>query len=288
MMRLGIRALAIALLISACRSDRTTAPEYQSVIGVMPIEVAIGPGRVDRQLAQVVARVVAPHGGTIEFLDLGDGHIGIGERAPRYARSIVPRLLQTHDATALEIFEALKPRDAAAPALLVREHQQRVQRSASGASRLLPNADMVAADLQTPGFEFYACDPFGADWVNDWKAAFVGITMFSTAKYMHQQTGSVSFGPGVSLLNPNNTNSKTYLGACNGDDYDDLSFEVLRRIFDVWFVVHQVNIGNYEKYTFYSSTAAKYRGRTQGVGGSTVEHYGIGVAWTPTFTRVTQ
>ena len=147
---------------------------------------------------------------------------------------------------------------------------------------------MIAADLQTPGWEFYACDPFGVDWVNDWKAAFVGVTQYSTAKYLHQTTGSYTFAPGISLQYPNNTNSKTYFGACNGDDYDDLSLKIKRRIFDIWMVVHQVTIGSHEKYTFYSATQTKYRATTQGVGGSTIEHYGVGVAWTPTPIRGVQ
>jgi hypothetical protein len=72
------------------------------------------------------------------------------------------------------------------------------------------------------------------------------------------------------------------------DTHSNLSLEILiPHLFGTWLAVHQVTIGLYQRYTFYSGTRQISR-TAQGVGGSTIEHNGIGVAWTPSPKRVTQ
>jgi hypothetical protein len=44
--------------------------------------------------------------------------------------------------------------------------------------------------------------------------------------------------------------------------------------------ISEDTIRSYEKYTFYSPIPAAYRGLTYGANGSTIEHYGVGAAWT--------
>jgi hypothetical protein len=178
----------------------------------------------------------------------------------------------------LEVFRALE-RSAAAPAALLRDHARRAK--ATGRAVLVPNeVEVVAADLQDPGREPYICDPFGGQWIADWVDGFTGITKYRAATYRHFKTGSYTFYPGAAVYYGTNTNSVTYLGACNGDEFDDLTFEVHRHIGGAWMNVHQVDIAGYEKYTFYSPIPARYRGRVSGAGGATIEHYGVGAAWT--------
>ena len=134
--------------------------------------------------------------------------------------------------------------------------------------------------LADPGYDSYECNHFGYDWVEDWKAAFVGITKYRAAAYAHNYAPPYTFYPGAPVYYGTNTNSITYLGACNGDSQDDLIMEVHRRISGTWVKIYQATIESYEKYTFYSPIPAAYRGRTYGADGSVVEHYGMGAAWT--------
>ncbi len=134
--------------------------------------------------------------------------------------------------------------------------------------------------LGQPGFDDYECDSFGTDWVADWKAAFAGRTKYREALYPHFYAPPYTFYPGASVYHGTNTNSKTYLGACNGDDTDTLILEIHRRIAGKWKKVLTVNIPSFKKYTFYSGVPAAYRGKTYGASGAVVEHYGVGAAWT--------
>jgi hypothetical protein len=73
-----------------------------------------------------------------------------------------------------------------------------------------------------------------------------------------------------------NTNSKTYLGACNGDDEHPLDLEVHRWIGGRWKWILTARVYGGTKYTFYSGIPARYRGKAHGANGDTVEHYGSG------------
>jgi hypothetical protein len=146
--------------------------------------------------------------------------------------------------------------------------------------RILAGPSAGAGPLADPGYDTYACDSFGTEWVSDWKAAFVGITKYRAADYKHNYVSPLTFYPGAPVYYGTNTNSITYLGACNGDSHDDLIMEVHRRISGTWTKIYEATIGSYEKYTFYSGIPAAYRGRTYGADGSVIEHYGFAAAWT--------
>ena len=134
--------------------------------------------------------------------------------------------------------------------------------------------------LADPGYDIYDCDSCGTEWIADWKAAFVGITKYREALYPHNYSPPLTFYPGAPVYYGTNTNSITYLGACNGDSHDDLIMEVHRRISGTWTKIYEATISGYEKYTFYSGIPAAYRGRTYGANGSVIEHYGFAAAWT--------
>lgn len=282
MRRIRIHAVAVALLATGCNRDNPTEPGKDQPAHAMPIETAANATTDTANLARVVATIETDNGGTTEFLDLGDGHIGIGERTPRNSRSAALPLVAHHDATPLEVYMALTPKDAGIPMPLMRDHQLRAQRSATLAEtpRRLSAKGLTMSSLQTPGLEPYACDAFGFDWIDDWTEAFDGITTYRAALYRHQEIGMITFYPGAYVYYGTNTNSKTYLGACNGDAFDDLLMSVHRRISGVWVNLFQVSIGSYEKYTFYSGIPAFYRGRAQAPGRAIVEHYGVAAAWT--------
>ena len=57
--------------------------------------------------------------------------------------------------------------------------------------------------------------------------------------------------------------------------------EVHRRIDGEWVKIYETTLDSYQKFTFFHSPIpAAYRARTYGAGGTTVEHYGLGAAWT--------
>ena len=78
------------------------------------------------------------------------------------------------------------------------------------------------------------CNSLGFDWVTDWKAAFAGKTKYREALYPHNCAPPYTFYPGASVYHGTNTNSVTYLGACNGDDTETLILEIHRRIAGKW------------------------------------------------------
>lgn len=275
--------IAVAILAAAaCEPGDLTSPSRPDATSEMPADALANAKPVAIDIADVVASVDLVQGGVVTFLDLGDGHIGIAERAPRHMPFVSLRMIEDLDATPLEVYLALQPRTTGVPAPLLRDHQMRAgrARTATATPRALAALQPTASGLQDPGYEFYACDSFGDEWIEDWTNAFAGITKYRAAIYRHQQAGAFLFYPGAPVYYGTNTNSKTYLGACNGDAYDDLVMEVHRRIGGQWVKVYEATIDSYEKYTFYSGVSASYRGRTQGAGASVVEHYGVGAAWT--------
>jgi hypothetical protein len=269
-----------AALAAACDPSTRTAPSRHADAAAMPVDASNTP--VAERRAATLATVEPARGGAVVFLDLGDGGVAVAERAPRRGRFAAMPLIEGLDATPLEVYLALAPRGAAVPDALVRDHRARAALAGvpGRAPRALDPAPAAAADVTEPGEGPNACDSFGGPWITEWKNAFAGITKYREAAYLHQYAATFTFYPGAPVYNGTNTNSKTYLGACNGDEVDTLVFEVHRRVGGVWFEVHEAEIGAYEKYTFYSGLPASYRGRTYGKGGSIVEHYGVGAAWT--------
>lgn len=140
--------------------------------------------------------------------------------------------------------------------------------------------------VPSPGVETYACDAFGTQWVEDWTSAFVGVTTYREATYKHQFVGTLTFYPGAQVANGTNTNSLTYLGACNGDMYGNtLTVNIDRRIGGVWATIATVELNNFERFTFASGIPAQYRGRAGGTNGVSLPHFGVGAAWNITPLR---
>jgi hypothetical protein len=281
---LSLLVIAMALTTSACaeRSSDLTAPSASRVVDQMPVEVTAQTEPVATRLAAEIAAVDLGGSARLVFLDLGDGQVGVVERASTHRPFRSVALRERWNATALEIYLAVVPDGTTVPDALLRDHRLQMAREGKDGAdaRRLSSAPSAAADLNDPGAGVYACDALGWDWKDDWKAAFVGITKYREADYRHQQSGTYTFYPGAAVYYGTNTNSITYLGACNGDAYHTLVMEVDRRISGAWTKIYEFTIGSYEKYTFYSGIPASYRGRTHSDGPNNVEHYGIGAAWT--------
>jgi hypothetical protein len=261
--------LAAALVAAACHTDDPTSPTSAERSGE------------PQAAAREVARVDVARGHTITFLDLGDGGIAITELAREQDQFVSPALIERQQASALEVYLALHPAGTVAPARLVRDHERvAMVRRTGPAPRLLANPSSGQSPFTDPGHGSYTCDHFGTQWVADWKAAFVGVTKYREAKYHHNYSPAWKFYPGAAVYHGTNTNSKTYLGACNGDDEHELRFEIHRWIGGKWTRILTAGLAGGSKYTFYSGVPARYRGKTYGHNRETVEHYGVGAAWT--------
>ncbi len=288
--RICMLIAAAALAVAACEQGEVTSPSRPDAGAEMPVETSAGNEPVAVDMAEVVATVDLEHGGVATFLDLGDGHVGIAERAPRQARFVALSMIQSRNATPLEVYLALRPRNTDVPELLLRDHQRAAQsRGATAHARVAAPPRPAASPLADPGYDSYACDSSGTQWIADWKDAFVGITKYREAAYRNFQPGNYYFYPGAAVYYGTNTNSITYLGACNGEDRTSLSMAVHRRNRnhvdhghdlpgDHWVEIHYASIAPYEKYTFYSPIPAFYRGFIHHP--ADVDHYGIGAAWT--------
>jgi hypothetical protein len=275
-MYLTIAGAAVATV--ACDPTARMAPPRLDREGEMPIDSAANAAPVATSAARVLATVKVEGGGAVTFLDVG-GEVAIAERAPRRAPFVALPMVRRFDATPLEVYLAVAPRGAGVPDALARDHRLR----AAGAPRALgalPVGPTVAGDLTDPGYGIEECDAFIGVWNKKWKDAFAGVTKYREAAYLTSIAAPFTFYPGASVYYGTNTNSKTYLGACNGASMGDLVLEVHRRISGQWVEVLEVEIDSYEKYTFYSGVPASYRGRTYGADGVVLSHYGVGAAWT--------
>jgi hypothetical protein len=279
--RIPFIAFAAALAAAGCSQDDPMSPSARYEAGEMPVESPSTSDEVAGVPAGVVATVSLANGGEIRFLDLGEGHIGFVERAPATAEFAAIAMVEREQATPLEVYLALRPGGADAPDRLVRDHARvAMTRGGTPAARLLTAPAAVPRSLNDPGRESYDCDPFGWQWIADWKAAFVGVTKYREAAHIHQLPTSYLFYPGAPVYYGTNTNSKTYLGVCNGDDDHPLDFALHRWISGKWKRFLTVRVYGDQKYTFYSGIPARYRGKLSGANGDTVEHLGFGAAWT--------
>ena len=196
-------------------------------------------------------------------------------------------MIEGQKASPLEVYLALRPVEADVPERLVRDHERVAMARSAPAPRLLATPAAARSPLTNPGHGSYTCDHFGTQWVADWKAAFAGVTKYREATYNHNYSSPYKFYPGAAVFHGTNTNSKTYLGACNGDEDHELRLEIHRWIGGSWQWFLTAGIAAGSKYTFYSGIPAGYRGKAYGMGGETVEHYGVGAAWTMTPGKTT-
>lgn len=252
---------------------------------------------VPSRTVSLVATVTLANGATLEFIEVGDGYVGVSEYTSSAAPFATASLVSQWQATPLEIYFAFSAGRTDTPQALVNDHKLRTARASQTGT---PPRDLSAAatallSLGNPGAEEYACDHFGGEWTKDWRDAFEGVTEQSPAAYIHTFTG-YTFYPGAPVYYGTGSNRKTYLGACNGRNSENMIMEVHRWavsrvvyhptptpptvVWD-WVKIQEVPIAQYMKFTFYSGhPAGRYRGYVYGEGGSTIEHGGIGAAWT--------
>ena len=278
-----LAAMCMSFAIAGTAPDswgQTRAEELMSIENTAG--VVVDPG------ARSIARLRLANGNIVDFVDLLDGHVGVGEKAKRGQRLASTYLASAWAATPLEIFLALAPRGSAVPQALRTDHEDFAARSGrSPAPRDLTAyltqqgngvSDLVCSDQDT----FY--------WA--WLDAFEGVTDHVLAAEGHQLSGHYTFYPGKHIYEGTNTNDITYLGACNDHSFEPevLTMEVHRRIKTVdagvtsytWFKISEVNLNIDEMYVFYSNLPASYRARVKSPTDDIVEHYTIAVAYTRT------
>jgi hypothetical protein len=256
----------------------------------MPAEDASRSRPAVTGLARTVATLQLANGARVDFVDLLDGHVGVGEKAPRNQRSTSRDLAARWQATPLEIYLALAPRGAAAPEILRSDHAQYAARTgASSAPRDLAGQAGQFGPTD-PGEEHTSCDAFGS-WGDTWLMDFAGLTDYAFAEGRHFLDGNWTFYPGKHVYEGTNTNDVTYLGACNGHVIGGavtMTMQVHRRIKIVtgnmvsvmWVQIAEVELSDEEKYTFYSNLPASYRGRVKPTfDGAIVDHYTVAVAY---------
>jgi hypothetical protein len=253
---------------------------------LMPVDktagVVIDPG------TRSLARLRLANGNVVEFLDLLDGHVGVGEKARRGQRLMSTYLASAWSATPLEIFLALAPQGSAVPQQLRTDHEDFAARS--GRSRASRDLTVYLAQ-QGGGVSDLVCssqDTFYWAWLD----AFEGVTDYVFPGVGHQLSGTYNFYPGKHIYEGTNLNDITYLGACNDHSFEPemLRMEVLRRIKTVnagvtsytWYEISEVDLNIDEMYVFYSNLPASYRGRVKSPMDGVVEHYTVAVAYTKT------
>lgn len=247
---------------------------------------------------RTVASLDLRNGATLIFLEI-DGYVDIVERTATRMPFVAEEMLTRWKATPLEIFKALAP-DQPAPSALLADHERRDADGAGSAVRHLAPPPSATLSLDDPGLEPYVCDVyFELDhWMDDWNAAFDGVTAYSAATYIHQFP-AFTFYPGAPVYYGTGTNRETYLGACNGSHGHQAMLYVDRWVVTNvtvnpypqpptvtwgWGNVFDVTLQDGEKYTYYSGHPhARFRGRVEGIGGMAVPHQGVAAAWTPSF-----
>jgi hypothetical protein len=267
------------------------APLPSAVWSDMPESMGSGP-TLAVPAPPPVAEVPLPSGGSLAFLDTGEGAIGVGELSVRGAPAVSVAMIARFRATPLELFLAAAPRGTTEPTLLRQDHYAYQRRSGWPAR---PPRDLAVElanlDLDDPGVEPFACDSLGFNWKDGWAATFDGLTAHWRAGFIHQlhSTADYTFYPG-GYYNADGSitggfNANTYLGACSGDEHTAVTVVVQRRIayqtedgpVASWTGIQEIPLNNQEKYTFHSNIPASFRGHVSA--DVTVEHFGAGVAY---------
>lgn len=276
--------LALLTLISPSGSIGYAQPRSSTL---MPGVAGETPELILRGAASVIARLRLEGGGFVVFLDLGGGHVGVGERTGPRRRSVSLAAAVLWDATPLEIFLALAP-DTAVPRVLRDNHDAYMTQSGHGAGPPRSFGTAVAAlGLGEGGLGDFDCDGFGSNFYHGWLNTFENVTDHAHAAFAHHHSYPLyTFYPGGHIYYGTNTNQVTYLGACNGDFDTPFTLDIQRRIkyptppttTTIWAEVTTETIMNDQKYTFYSNLPGSYRGQLKTT--EPVDHMGWGVAYT--------
>ena len=233
-----------------------------------------------------LATLELENGTILEFIDVGDGYVGVVESADVNTPSVSHLMTSELNATPLELYLAFAPEDSTVPELLVQSHNLQV--SALNKKNTEPRnlkGNIEVLDLDDPGYENYDCSSsYVSGWVPEWNSAFSGVTDYHPALYMYEvsQPNWAYFYPGSSY------NFKTYLGVCSRKRFytggywlDMIDFRVQRKG-SSWYTIYSRDIYGGKKYTFFSwHPSARYRGAVRGNGGDAYPRsFGIGAAYT--------
>jgi hypothetical protein len=238
----------------------------------------------------------------LDFVDVGDDYVGIVERIPPGASSVLFPMISKWTASPLEIYLAFKAASDEVPKALVRDHKLQMVRAgqANAPPRELPLQDSLPGTA-APELEPFVCDAFATNWFNYWNDTFEGVTESLGVIFKHNLQVMYTFYPGYNVYAGTGTNRKTYLGACNGDVQNNVGIEVHRwgpvvqfnpspqppTVTWQWLLVPGTNIAIelQERYLFYSGHPnGRFRARINPPeGGQVHEHLGVGAAWTKSF-----
>ena len=275
-----VAAIGITLAITGAARDGWAQTRSDEL---MPTErkagVVIDPG------ARSIARLRLANGNLVDFVDLLDGHVGVGEKARRDQRLVATHLASVAAATPLEIFLALAQQGSAVPRALQTDHEALARRS-----NLNPTPrDLTGHLAQGGGVSDLVCgtqDTFYWAWFD----AFEDVTKYVFAGEGHQLSEPWVFYPGKHIYEGTNLNDVTYMGACNDHSFvpEVMRMEVMRRIkttnngvtsYD-WHEIAQATLDNTEMYVFYSNLPAAYKARVEPAeDDAVVEHFTAAVAY---------
>jgi hypothetical protein len=163
-----------------------------------------------------IARLRLASGNIVDFVDVLDGHVGVGEKAKRGQHLASTYLASAWTATPLEIFLALAPSGSAVPQALRTDHEDFAARLGGSP---VPRDLTAYLTQQGNGVSDLVCssqDTFYWAWLD----AFEGITDHVLAAEGHQLSGHYTFYPGKHIYEGTNTNDTTYLGACNDHSFE--------------------------------------------------------------------
>ncbi len=229
-------------------------------------------------------------GGELHFVDAGDDYVGIVERIPSKASSVLLPLIVKWKATPLEIYLAFNAPGEAPHKALLADHKLQLMRAGNAdrpPRRLQPPLSGAAAP--PPVVEPTSCGDgsFFGTWAQDWFNTFEGVTDHVRAEFEHVKM-SWNIYPGYHVYHKVGSNRITYLGACNGDTS---GMTAMGAEVDRWSATNQswvpiqgtdLTVQEEEKYLFYSHNAfGQYRARFHAIGGEGfIHHLGTGGAWT--------
>lgn len=277
---IGLLVTVTLLILAACSDIGTVAPDKNELSLVEE-----GGEATSVEASPLITTLTLENGATLDFVDLGEGHVGIGERTPSNAPQLASIMMFEEGATPLEIFLTLAPKGVRVPEALKANHAYRVAQE--GRADVLPRE--VSLPLNSLSLNTINCDPY--DWAEGWKFHFKGKpghyrTKFFTNYNLAQWR---SFYPGEGA------NWKTHLGVCSVFANSPLSrnileFRVQKKVGSSWVQVLFTHVWGGQTYTFSSldTPSVYYRGRVRALKGGVgpdgqffpYRTFGIGAAWT--------
>ena len=230
------------------------------------------------------------HGTTLDFIDLGEGQVGLGERTSGNTPPLAAAMLLGQEATPLEVFLSFAPKGAEAPAALKANHALSVaQKSRADATPQTRELPLTSLGLNSPSIPCTS-----KTWVSDWKSYITSPQYHKTAAF-HVGKNRVSWH----YLYPGSTsNTRTYLAACSSSYYNHtfkntLEYQVQKKVGNSWGTRFKTTLFPTQSYTFYASTPSptKFRARVRAPLGGYVNGdpdnyfpwrtYGTAAAWKP-------